>query len=52
MKTIKNTKTGELKRVSEAEAHKTVGSTWNFVPKSEWKESTRPKKVEKEEKKG
>ena len=47
MKTLQNLKTGEVKRLSDQEAHKTVGTSWKFVPKSVWKESTRPKKEEK-----
>jgi hypothetical protein len=48
MKTLKNVKTGEIKRLSNQEADKTVGNVWKFVPKNEWKLATRPKKETKE----
>ena len=54
MKTVKNTRTGELKRVKDDEADSlTRSSTWSFAPKSEWKEAIRPqsKVVEKKESK-
>lgn len=41
MKTIKNNKTRECKRVSDKEANSTVGSTWSYCPKSEWKKNVR-----------
>ena len=50
MKTIKNQNTGELKRVTDANANDTVSpkqSSWSYAPKSEWKDATRTKKVEK-----
>ena len=40
MKTIKNSKTGEIKRLHDVAAHKLVMNTylgWGYVPKSEWK---------------
>ena len=37
MKCIKNTKTGNIIRVSNQQADQTVGREWKFVPKSEWK---------------
>jgi hypothetical protein len=47
MKCIKNTKTGEILRVEDRQADAKVGSTWVFIPKSEWKLATR--KTEKQE---
>lgn len=47
MKCIKNLQTGNVIRVSDIQANQMVGSTWQFVPKSEWKALTRtPKKEE------
>ena len=40
MKTLKNSKTGEIKRLHDQAAHKLVIQTflgWGYVPKSEWK---------------
>ena len=40
MKTLKNSKTGEIKRLHDKAAHKLVINTylgWGYVPKSEWK---------------
>lgn len=40
MKTLKNSKSGEIKRVPDKIAHKLVIQTflgWGYVPKSEWK---------------
>jgi hypothetical protein len=37
MKCIKSTKTGNIIRVSDQQAHQTVGREWVYVPKSEWK---------------
>jgi hypothetical protein len=40
MKTIRNSKTGEIKRLHDEGAEKLVSNTylgWNYVPKSEWK---------------
>ena len=57
MKCIKNNKTQEIRRVEDVVAHRKVGSTWSYVPKSEWKEVSRvtptisvEEKVEKEQK--
>ena len=47
MKCIKNSKTGNIIRVDDIQAHQMVGSTWVYVPKAEWKSATR--KVVKEE---
>jgi hypothetical protein len=51
MKCIKNTKTGEIKRVDDSTAHNMVGTTWSFVAKSEWKSATRTPKNESTDKK-
>jgi hypothetical protein len=37
MKCIKNNKTGNIIRVTDQQAHQTVGREWVYVPKSEWK---------------
>lgn len=51
MKTIQNSNTGELKRVKNEEAHAAVKNLfWNYVPKSKWKEHSRPSKSESEKK--
>ena len=43
MKTVKNTRTGELKRLKDDEADSLTKSTsWSYAPKSEWKEAIRP----------
>lgn len=47
MKCIKNSKTGNIIRVDDKQAHQMVGSTWAYVSKSEWRAATR--KVVKEE---
>ena len=47
MKTIRNKKTGEIQRVDDKTADFQVGSTWEFVPKSEWKKG-RPAPTEKQ----
>jgi hypothetical protein len=42
MKTLKNSKTGEIKRLHDNAAHKLVIQTflgWGYVPKSEWKKN-------------
>lgn len=63
MKTIKNASKGIWKRVSDKEADSTVGSTWKYAPKSEWKTNVRdlnkpskedsaPKEKKKKEKTG
>jgi len=41
MKCIKNIKTGEIVRVEDKLAHQTVGITWQYISKSEWKAATR-----------
>ena len=48
MKTLRNTKTGELKRVHDKEAQKLFLQTylgWEYCPKNVWKEETRSKKL-------
>ena len=37
MKCIKNNKTGTIIRVTDQQAHQTVGREWVYVAKSEWK---------------
>ena len=37
MKCLKNTKTGNIIRVSDVQAHQMAGNQWKYVPKSEWK---------------
>jgi hypothetical protein len=39
MKTIRNKKTGEIQRVEDRVANNTVGSTWEYCPKSEYKKT-------------
>jgi len=46
MKCIKNKKTGNIIRVDNEQANQMVGSSWEYVSKSEWKSSVRPKVVE------
>jgi hypothetical protein len=43
MKTIRNLKTGEIRRVEEKEAQLKVGYGWEFITKSIWKEQVRGK---------
>jgi hypothetical protein len=48
MKTIKNQKTGEIKRLNDREAEKMVRQTylgWNYVPKEIWKGEVRGERV-------
>ena len=37
MKCLKNTKTGNIIRVDDKQAHQMAGSTWKYVSKTEWK---------------
>ena len=46
MKCIKNIKTGDIQRVDDRQAEAKVGSTWMYIPKSEWKAVTRKPKSE------
>ena len=39
MKTIRNIKSGEIRRVENKESFQRVGFGWEFVPKSVWKEN-------------
>ena len=41
MKCLKDTKTGDIIRVSDLEAFQKVGNRFQYVPKSEWKAATR-----------
>ena len=41
MKCLKNSKTGNIIRVTDEQANQMVGNTWQYVPKSEWKAATR-----------
>jgi len=46
MKTLRNSKTGELKRLNDKEAEKLVRQEylgWGYVPKEMWKMETRNK---------
>ena len=50
MKTLKNSKTGEIKRLHDNAAHKLVIQTflgWVYTPKSEWKKDKSVVTVEK-----
>jgi hypothetical protein len=46
MKCLKNVKSGEVIRVSDKQAHQTAGNQWKYVPKSEWKGTTKVETVE------
>ena len=37
MKCLKNTKTGNIIRVSDVQAYQMAGNTWKYVSKTEWK---------------
>jgi hypothetical protein len=41
MKCLKNSKTGNIVRVPDQQANQMAGSTWQYIPKSEWKAATR-----------
>lgn len=41
MKCLKNQKTGNIVRVPDQQANQMAGSTWQYIPKSEWKATTR-----------
>ena len=54
MKTLKNSKSGEIKRLHDQAAHKLVMNTflgWGYVPKSEWKKDKSVVTVEMPDKK-
>jgi hypothetical protein len=42
MKCLKNKQTGNIIRVDDKQAYQMAGSTWQYVPKSEWKADRRP----------
>ena len=47
VRATKYSEIGDIKRVTNAEADEIVATGyWKFVPKMEWKEATRRKKVE------
>jgi hypothetical protein len=37
MKCLKNTKTGNIIRVSDIQANQMAGNTWKYTTKTEWK---------------
>jgi hypothetical protein len=41
MKCLKNRKTSNIVRVSDQQAQQMVGTQWEYVSKSEWKQVTR-----------
>ena len=41
MKCLKDTKTGNITRVSDLEAYQKAGNRFQYIPKSEWKAATR-----------
>lgn len=43
MKCIKNKTTGEIRRVADDVAYSLETKGWDYIPKSEWKESKRLK---------
>ena len=47
MKCIKNNKTGEIIRVKDQQAYQTVGTTWSYISKSEWKKVSRVEATQK-----
>lgn len=47
MKCIKNKTTGEIRRVADDVAYSLETKGWGYIPKSEWKLSTRPETVNK-----
>jgi len=48
MKCLKNKKTGDIIRVSDVQAYQMAGSQWSYASKTEWKNQSNPKKLEKE----
>jgi hypothetical protein len=50
MKCIKNRTTGEIRRVTETVAYQMEKLGWGFIPKSEWKLTTRKEVVKTTEK--
>jgi len=45
MKCLKNTKTGNIVRVSDTQANQRAGNQWKYVPKTEWKGSPKEETV-------
>ena len=45
MKCLKSTKTGNIIRVDDKQAHNMVGREWSYVSKEEWKKTVRPEPV-------
>ena len=48
MKCLKNKKTGNIIRVSDVQSYQMAGSQWSYASKTEWKNQSNPKKLEKE----
>ena len=46
MKCLKNTKTGNIIRVSDVQAHQMAGNQWKYVSKSEWKGVSKENEIE------
>ena len=46
MKCLKNSKTGDIIRVTDVQANQMAGNTWKYVSKSEWKSITRVPETE------
>ena len=44
LRASKDVEVGEIKRVDDKTAYNMVGSSWAYVPKSEWKLATRKSK--------
>ena len=42
MKCLKNTKTGNIIRVTDIQAYQMAGSQWKYTSKTEWKSQERP----------
>lgn len=49
MKCLKNQKTGNIVRVPDQQADQMAGTTWKYIPKSEWKAATRVTVTEQQE---
>ena len=45
MKCLKNKKTGSIIRVDDKQAYQMAGTTWVYVPKSEWRGVKEPETV-------
>ena len=46
MKCLKNSKTGDIIRVTNDQANQMAGYTWKYIAKTEWKVATRVPKTE------